>query len=174
MRPARGEVQGATRGSAVSYVPIHRHRMPAVVCYRVFVSVNKQTFYRDRLEVRVFADRSEAGAAGAEIAAGIMRDEIERAGRAAVVFASAVSQDPFLAALRAQEIDWTPHHRVSHGRVRGDVRRTIRRRSADSCGSVCSTMCRWRRFTNWMARRRTPRRSASAMPGLLRRRSRAW
>ena len=50
---------------------------------------------------------SEAGAAGAEIAAGIMREEIGRAGRAAVVFASAVSQDPFLAALRTQDIDWT-------------------------------------------------------------------
>ena len=49
----------------------------------------------------VFADRREAGAAGAEIAAGIMRAETERAGRAAVVFASAVSQDAFLAALRA-------------------------------------------------------------------------
>src|ERR1017187_7732625 len=30
-----------------------------------------------------------------------------RGGRAAVVFASAVSQDPFLGALRAAEIDWT-------------------------------------------------------------------
>ena len=36
-----------------------------------------------------------------------MREEIGRVGRAAVVFASAVSQDPFLAALRTQEIDWT-------------------------------------------------------------------
>ena len=57
--------------------------------------------------MRIFNDKSSAGAAGAEIAAGIMRAEIERAGRAAVVFASAVSQDPFLAALRAQPIDWT-------------------------------------------------------------------
>jgi glucosamine-6-phosphate deaminase len=59
------------------------------------------------LEVRVFADPAEAGSAGAEMAAAIMRNEIARAGRAAVVFASAVSQDPFLAALRAQEVDWT-------------------------------------------------------------------
>jgi glucosamine-6-phosphate deaminase len=71
------------------------------------VEANQQAFFRDRLEVRVFADRGEAGAVGAEIAAGIMRAEIERAGRAAVVFASAVSQDPFLGALRAAEIDWT-------------------------------------------------------------------
>src|ERR1019366_2396565 len=98
-------------------------------CYGVFVEANQQAFFRDRLEVRVFADRGEAGAVGAEIAAGIMRAEIERAGRAAgggveraagfwreagggggraaVVFASAVSQDPFLGALRAAEIDWT-------------------------------------------------------------------
>lgn len=71
------------------------------------MSRNKQTFFRDRLEVRVFADRADAGVAGATVAAGILRAETEGAGRAAVVFASAVSQDPFLAALRAQEIDWT-------------------------------------------------------------------
>jgi uroporphyrinogen-III synthase len=78
---------------------------PYATCYVVFVSANTHTFFRDRLEVRVYADREEAGAAGAEIAAGMMREETGRAGRAAVVFASAVSQDPFLAALRAQEID---------------------------------------------------------------------
>jgi glucosamine-6-phosphate deaminase len=71
------------------------------------VNANYQQFSTDRLEVRVFTDKAAAGAAGAEIAAGIIRNEMERAGRAAVVFASAVSQDPFLAALRAQEIDWT-------------------------------------------------------------------
>lgn len=71
------------------------------------MGANNQTFFRDRLEVRVFADRGDAGAAGAEIAAKFMRAETERAGRAAVVFASAVSQDPFLGALRAQDIDWT-------------------------------------------------------------------
>jgi glucosamine-6-phosphate deaminase len=70
------------------------------------VDAISQTFFRDRLKVRVFGNRSEAGAAGAEIAAEIMRAEIEREGSAAVVFASAVSQDPFLAALRVQEIDW--------------------------------------------------------------------
>ena len=80
---------------------------PYATCYRVFVSANQQTFFRDRLEVRVYPDREEAGAAGAAIAAGILREETGREGRAAVVFASAVSQDPFLAALRAQEIDWT-------------------------------------------------------------------
>jgi glucosamine-6-phosphate deaminase len=71
------------------------------------VNANKQTFFRDRLEVRVYPGREEAGAAGAEIAAGIIREEIGLAGHAAAVFASAVSQDAFLAALRAQNIDWT-------------------------------------------------------------------
>jgi glucosamine-6-phosphate deaminase len=70
------------------------------------VNPNHQQFSRDRLDVRVFADKAAAGAAGAEIAAGIIRAEIARAGRAAVVFASAVSQDPFLAALRTHQIDW--------------------------------------------------------------------
>jgi glucosamine-6-phosphate deaminase len=71
------------------------------------VSARTRTLWRDRLEVRVFAGPGDAGAAGAEIAAGVLREETRRAGRAAVVFASAVSQDAFLAALRAQQIDWT-------------------------------------------------------------------
>jgi glucosamine-6-phosphate deaminase len=59
-----------------------------------------------RTEVRIYAAREEAGAAGAAIAAGVIRDEIAKASKAAVVFASAVSQEPFLGALRAQEIEW--------------------------------------------------------------------
>jgi glucosamine-6-phosphate deaminase len=59
-----------------------------------------------RTEVRIYSSREEAGATGAAIAAGVIRDEVAKAGKAAVVFASAVSQDPFLAALRAQEIAW--------------------------------------------------------------------
>ena len=59
------------------------------------------------LEVRVFSDRQEAGATGAAIAAEVIRAEIARHGKAAVVFASAVSQDPFLAAVRVRDdIDW--------------------------------------------------------------------
>src|SRR5438045_2566447 len=58
-------------------------------------------------EVRSYSAREEAGAEGAAIAAEIIRDEIAREGKAAVVFASAVSQDPFLAALRARnDVDW--------------------------------------------------------------------
>src|SRR6478672_1174158 len=60
-----------------------------------------------RTEVKIYEGREEAGVAGAEMAAQIIREEIARAGKAAVVFASAVSQDPFLAALRARDdIEW--------------------------------------------------------------------
>jgi glucosamine-6-phosphate deaminase len=66
-----------------------------------------RTFNRDQLQIRVYSDREQAGAAGAAIAAGILRDAIARDRRIAVVLASAVSQDPFLAALRsAPDIDW--------------------------------------------------------------------
>ncbi|HXK02576.1 MAG TPA: glucosamine-6-phosphate deaminase [Verrucomicrobiae bacterium] len=64
-------------------------------------------FACDRLEVRIYPNREEAGAAGAAVAAGMIRESIVRDGRVAVVLASAVSQDPFLASLRAQKgIDW--------------------------------------------------------------------
>ncbi|HTP33609.1 MAG TPA: glucosamine-6-phosphate deaminase [Candidatus Acidoferrales bacterium] len=66
-----------------------------------------RTFACDRLEVRIYPNREEAGAAGAAVAAGIIRESMVRDGRVAVVLASAVSQDPFLASLRAQKgIDW--------------------------------------------------------------------
>jgi glucosamine-6-phosphate deaminase len=71
------------------------------------VNSGTHTFSRGRLDVRVLADAGDAGAAGAEIAAAILREETRRAGQSALVFASAVSQDAFLAALRAQDIDWT-------------------------------------------------------------------
>jgi glucosamine-6-phosphate deaminase len=58
-------------------------------------------------EVKTYSHREEAGTAGAAVAGAVIREEIRRKGRAAVVFASAVSQDPFLAALRTEpEIDW--------------------------------------------------------------------
>lgn len=59
------------------------------------------------LEVRVCSDRHEAGAAGAAIAASVLQDAIARDGKAAVVLASAISQDPFLAAFRQAQIEWT-------------------------------------------------------------------
>ena len=94
------------------------------------MEADKQAFFRDRLEVRVLAGPAAAGAAGAEIAAGIMRQEIARAGGAAVVFASAVSQDPFLAALGAQEIDWarvTAFHMDEYAGMPGDHPASFRR-----------------------------------------------
>ncbi len=59
-----------------------------------------------QLEVKIYSDRDSAGAAGAAIAAATIGGQIHRTGKAAVVFASAVSQDPFLAALRTHNIDW--------------------------------------------------------------------
>src|SRR5690242_18983378 len=59
-----------------------------------------------QVEVRIYAGRDEAGAEGAAIAADVIREKIRQDGKAAVVFASAVSQDPFLAALRRQKIEW--------------------------------------------------------------------
>ena len=59
-----------------------------------------------QLEVKIYSGRDEAGADGAAAAAAVIGDQVRRKGKAAVVFASAVSQDPFLAALRTHEIDW--------------------------------------------------------------------
>lgn len=89
-----------------------------------------RTFQRDRLEVREYANREEAGAAGAEIAAGIIAQEIARAGKAAVVFASAVSQDGFLAALRRLPVDWprvTAFHMDEYAGMAADHPASFRR-----------------------------------------------
>jgi glucosamine-6-phosphate deaminase len=67
-----------------------------------------RSYQCEKLEVRIYSDRHQAGAAGAGIAADMIRKEIARRGKAAVVLASAVSQDPFLAALREQDgVDWS-------------------------------------------------------------------
>jgi glucosamine-6-phosphate deaminase len=64
-------------------------------------------YFSGELAVWVYKESAEAGVAGAEIAAGAIRDAVARDGRMAIVFASAVSQDPFLAALRVQSgIPW--------------------------------------------------------------------
>jgi glucosamine-6-phosphate deaminase len=89
-----------------------------------------RTFSCDRLAVRVYADRSAAGAAGAQIAAATIGEAIARDGRAAVVFASAVSQDPFLAGLRAQDIDWprvTAFHMDEYAGMAADHPASFRR-----------------------------------------------
>ncbi len=66
-----------------------------------------RSFSCEKLEVRTYSDRDQAGAAGAGIAAAVIRQELDRRGAASIVLASAVSQDPFLGALRVEEgIDW--------------------------------------------------------------------
>jgi glucosamine-6-phosphate deaminase len=98
-----------------------------------------KSFVKDNLEVRVFPTRSEAGAQGAEIAASLIRETIERDGSMAIVFASAVSQDPFLSALRAQPwIAWdlvTAFHMDEYAGMSGhhpaSFRRFLRERLLD-------------------------------------------
>lgn len=58
-------------------------------------------------EVRGFPDKQAAGAAGAATAGNLIRETLARKSRMSIVFASAVSQDAFLAALRAEkDIHW--------------------------------------------------------------------
>ncbi|MES1257145.1 MAG: glucosamine-6-phosphate deaminase [Acidobacteriota bacterium] len=98
-----------------------------------------RAFAKDRLEVRIYSDAKAAGEEGAEIAAGLLRETLARDGRMAIVFASAVSQDPFLAALRAQpEIAWeriTAFHMDEYAGMRADhpasFRRFLRERLLD-------------------------------------------
>lgn len=98
-----------------------------------------KSFTEDQLEVRIFPTRAEAGAQGAEIAAARIRETIGRDGKMAIVFASAVSQDPFLSALRAQPgIAWdkiTAFHMDEYAGMSGDhpasFRRFLRERLLD-------------------------------------------
>lgn len=63
---------------------------------------------RRQLQVCIYQDRQQAGIAGAAVAADTIRELIARDGRAGVIFASAISQEPFLAALiRQPGIDWS-------------------------------------------------------------------
>ena len=65
-------------------------------------------FKRDKLNVQIHSSRLEMGAASAALAASVIRSALEKAGRAAVIFACAPSQNEFLACLRAAPgIDWT-------------------------------------------------------------------
>ena len=99
-------------------------------CYGVLVSATIRTFHRDTLEVREYTGKDAAGSAGAEIAAAIIGAEIARAGKAAVVFASAVSQDGFLAAIRRLPVDWarvTAFHMDEYAGMAGDHPASFRR-----------------------------------------------
>jgi glucosamine-6-phosphate deaminase len=94
---------------------------------------------RTQLRVCVYSDREKAGAAGAAIAADVIRNLIARDGKAGVIFASAVSQEPFLAALRAQpDLDWrrvAAFHLDEYAGMSGDhpasFRRFLRERLLD-------------------------------------------
>jgi glucosamine-6-phosphate deaminase len=59
------------------------------------------------LSVEVHQSRAEMGLAASDMVSRLVREELARTGRAAVVFASAPSQNEFLAALREDtRIDW--------------------------------------------------------------------
>src|SRR6476619_7314668 len=61
----------------------------------------------EQLAVAVYETRAEMGAASAARFAERVRQVIEEAGSAAVIFASAPSQNEFTAALRDADLDWT-------------------------------------------------------------------
>jgi glucosamine-6-phosphate deaminase len=66
-----------------------------------------QQFRRDQLSVQIHESRAAAGAAAATAAAEELRTMLSNRGEAAVVFASAASQDDFHACLRTlPDIDW--------------------------------------------------------------------
>src|SRR5258708_15812391 len=60
----------------------------------------------EQLEIEVYDTRAEMGAASAAKFAEKLRQVLAERGQAAVVFASAPSQNEFLASLRAQDLDW--------------------------------------------------------------------
>jgi glucosamine-6-phosphate deaminase len=65
-------------------------------------------FLRERLEVRVYETRDDMGAASAAQFADRLRSALAAQGKASVVFASAPSQNEFLAALREiDDLDWS-------------------------------------------------------------------
>jgi len=61
----------------------------------------------ERLSIEVHPSRADLGLAAGEMVSRLLREEVGRNGRAAVVFASAPSQNEFLAALRVDtRIEW--------------------------------------------------------------------
>ncbi len=89
------------------------------------------SFVRGQLEVRIHPSRESAGAEGASIAAAIIRETLACDGRMAIIFASAVSQDPFLAALRNEAgIAWekiTAFHMDEYAGMAADHPASFRR-----------------------------------------------
>ena len=71
------------------------------------ISPGARAFHRGRLAVEVHADRASLGVAAARVVAAHLHEAIATQGRAAAIFASAPSQNEFLAALRAEPgLEW--------------------------------------------------------------------
>lgn len=65
-------------------------------------------FQVDQLDVEVYDSRTAMGTAAARVASHAVRDLLERSDQASVIFASAISQNEFLAALAGEPgIDWS-------------------------------------------------------------------
>ena len=88
-------------------------------------------FQAERLEVAVYESREEMGAASAAQFADRLRSTLATQGKAAVIFASAPSQNEFLASLREiDDIDWsrvTGFHLDEYIGIRGDHPASFRR-----------------------------------------------
>lgn len=65
-----------------------------------------EIYRKDLLEIRVYGNRDEMGAAAAEDAAAQIRALLEKKDEINVVFAAAPSQNDFLAHLAGKDIDW--------------------------------------------------------------------
>lgn len=89
--------------------------------------------------MEIYREKESAGAAGAAVAADEIRSTLARQAEASVIFASAVSQDSFLAALRSQDdIEWnrvTVFHLDEYARMSPEnpasFRRYLRERLLD-------------------------------------------
>lgn len=62
---------------------------------------------KDKLNYRIYENRTEMGKAAAIDAAAAINEVIAKKGRANLIFAAAPSQNDFLSALLEQDIDWT-------------------------------------------------------------------
>src|ERR1700754_3115736 len=84
----------------------------------------------EKLQVEVYETRQEMGAASAFRFADRLRAVLAKNARASVVFASAPSQNEFLAALRGMEIDWrgvTAFHLDEYAGIAADHPASFRR-----------------------------------------------
>jgi glucosamine-6-phosphate deaminase len=64
-------------------------------------------FLADKLKVRIYENREQIGADAAKMAAGHIRELLERKEFVNIIFAAAASQNEFLAALVKEDIDWS-------------------------------------------------------------------